>query len=112
MSAGLPSADAAVFEISKLRDYCLSAEHPRGKHKARMFRAARGFGREHAEDLRASLLAAARREPAVALQADRWGQYWRLDAPVARQEQRALVRCAWIVRTGETEPRFVTCWVL
>jgi hypothetical protein len=84
MSAGLPNADAAMLEIAKLRDYCLSPEHPRGKHKARLFRAALGIGREHAEELRASLLAAARTEPAVALHADRWGQYWRLDALVAR----------------------------
>jgi hypothetical protein len=112
MSAGLPNADAALLEIGKLRDYCLSADHPRGKHKARMFRAALGIGREHAEELRSALLAAARTEPAIALHTDRWGQYWRLDAPIARQKRRALVRCVWIVRASEDLPRFVTCWVL
>ena len=27
-----------VVEIAKLRDYCLSDTHPRGRHKARVFR--------------------------------------------------------------------------
>ena len=33
----LPNADRAVVEIEKLRDYCLSSSHPRGRHKARVF---------------------------------------------------------------------------
>jgi hypothetical protein len=112
MTAGLPNGDMALLEIGKLRDYCLNAEHPRGKHKARLFRAALGFGREDAEELRGYLLAAAIAETATALHIDPWGQYWRIDAPVTRQERRALVRTLWIVRTSEAAPRFVTCWVL
>ena len=92
MSAELPNGDLALLEIAKLRDYCLSSEHPRGKHKARLFRAALGMGRENAEELRATLLAAASNAPATALNAEAWGQYWRIDAPVARQERRVMVR--------------------
>ena len=33
----LPNADRAVVEMQKLVDYCLDPEHPRGKHKARVF---------------------------------------------------------------------------
>ena len=32
----LPYGAHAVVDIAKLRDYCLSAEHPRGRHKARL----------------------------------------------------------------------------
>ena len=110
--AGLPNGKAAVCETAKLRDYCLNGEHPRGRHKARLFRAALGIGREDAEELRAALLAAAISEPAMALHADAWGQYWRLDATIRRRGRQAVVRCLWIVRTGETAPRLVTCWVL
>lgn len=33
----LPNADRAVVGLAKLRDYCLSPTHPRGRHKARVF---------------------------------------------------------------------------
>jgi hypothetical protein len=41
------------------RPYCLNSEHPRGKHKARVFATAFGFTAENANELRAALLAAA-----------------------------------------------------
>ncbi len=34
----LPNAENAVVEIAKLRDYCLSEDHLRGRHKARVLR--------------------------------------------------------------------------
>ena len=66
MKAGLPNGGAARVDIGKLCDYCLSAEHPRGRHKARLFRAALGMGRDDASELRGCLLAAAAAEPATA----------------------------------------------
>lgn len=30
----IPNAEQAVVDIRKLREYCLSMTHPRGKHKA------------------------------------------------------------------------------
>jgi hypothetical protein len=39
----LPYAQNAVIEIVKLRDYCLSTEHPRGRHKSRVFHEALGL---------------------------------------------------------------------
>ena len=42
----LPHAEAAVVEVvdpRKLRDYCLNPNHPRGKHKARVFRSDEAF---------------------------------------------------------------------
>jgi len=41
-----------------------------------------------------------------------WGTHWRLDVAVTRQGKSAVVRTIWIVRAGESVPRFVTCWVL
>ena len=38
----LPNGDRAVIDIAKLRDYCLSPDHLRGRHKARVFAAAQG----------------------------------------------------------------------
>jgi hypothetical protein len=39
----LPNGDQAIVEIVKLRDYCLSPTHPRGRHKARVFAAVLGL---------------------------------------------------------------------
>jgi hypothetical protein len=36
----LPNAERAVVDVRKLREYCLNAEHPRGQHKARVFKSA------------------------------------------------------------------------
>jgi hypothetical protein len=36
----------------------------------------------------------------------------RLDASYGDMKKSAVVRTIWIVRTGESVPRFVTCWVL
>lgn len=45
----LPNGDKAVVDIEKIRAYCLSMVHPRGKHKARVFQAVLGISVEHAE---------------------------------------------------------------
>ena len=39
----LLNGDRAIVELVKLRDYSLSETHPRGRHKARVFRAALGL---------------------------------------------------------------------
>jgi hypothetical protein len=62
--------------------------------------------------LRDDLLEAARTEEAFQVMPDAWGTHWRLDATIARQGKSAVVKTIWIVRTGESAPRFVTCWVL
>ena len=66
----LPNAERAVVDIEKLRDYCLSGEHPRGRHKARVFAAALGLTADHAEFLRDALLDAARTHDAVLVDQD------------------------------------------
>ena len=39
----LPNPSRAFVDASKLRDYCLNAQHPRGRHKARVFASALGL---------------------------------------------------------------------
>jgi hypothetical protein len=50
--ARLPNSERAILDIRKIEDYCLNPEHPRGRHKARLFvsahftaQAARAAGR-------------------------------------------------------------------
>jgi hypothetical protein len=52
----IPNAETAVVDIQKLRDYCLNPDHPRGKHKARVFESALEMTRMDAEYLRSELL--------------------------------------------------------
>jgi hypothetical protein len=110
--ARLPNADRAILDIRKIEDYCLSPAHPRGWHKARVFREALGIGRTDAEWLRHALLDGLREGEAVELAGEHLGKRWRVDLTLARQGRSAVVRTIWIVRSDEDAPRFVTCWVL
>jgi hypothetical protein len=110
--AHVPNADDAILDIRKIEDYCLSPAHPRGRHKARVFRDALGLGQDDAAWLRDVLLNGVRLGEAVELSSDHLGRRWRVDVPVARHDKRAVVRSLWIVRSAEQAPRFVTCWVL
>src|SRR5712672_2034029 len=112
MATFLPNPDQAVLDIRKIEDYCLNPSHPRGRHKARVFREALDLQRSDAAWLQDILLEAARSCEASPIATDEWGVHWRLDATVRRQDRRAVVRTTWIVRTGEDRPIFVTCWVL
>ena len=112
MPTYLPNATQAVIDIRKLEDYCLNPSHPRGRHKARVFREALDLNRSDAAWLRQALLEAARSGEASQIGADAWGAYWRIDAAIRRQNKSAVIRTIWIVRIGQTAPMFVTCWVL
>ena len=56
MTTRLPYADGAILDIGKIEDYCLSPSHPRGRHKARVFREALDLQRSDAAWLRDVLL--------------------------------------------------------
>ena len=110
--AKLPSAENAIVEIRKLRDYCLSPDHPRGRHKARVFFSALGLTADKAEVLREALLSAAFLEEATPAEEDEYGRRYVLDFEMSTETGRATVRSAWIVRWDEDFPRFTSCWVL
>jgi hypothetical protein len=110
--AVLPNSEQAILDIRKIEDYCLNSEHPRGRHKARLFRETIGLGRSDSSWLRLTLLDAVRTAEAVQLGVDRFGARWRVDVVVSRQGKSVMVRTIWMVRTGEDLPRFVTCWVM
>ena len=74
----LPNGDRAVVDIRKIRDYSLNPDHPGGGHKARVFRAVLGLGRENATTVAATLLELAATSDVVAGSIDSWGAriYW------------------------------------
>jgi len=109
MTKRLPHGDQAILDMRKIEDYCLNPLHPRGRHKARVFREVLDLQRSDASWLRGALLEAARSAEAFRDGEDAWGTHWRLDANLRRQGKSTVVRTIWIVRTGESVPRFVTC---
>jgi hypothetical protein len=110
--AKLPNAEIAVVEMRKLRDYCLSSDHPRGSHKARVFASALYLTAEDSEELRQALLSAAVSEEAAPAEVDEYGQRYVLDFEMSTEAGSATVRSGWIIRSGEDFPRFTSCWVL
>lgn len=108
----LPNADRAVVEIEKLRDYCLSSSHPRGRHKARVFVTALGITADDAEELRQAILSAVLTEDATPTERDEYGQRFVVDFSKRRHGKEAVVRSSWIIRRGEDVPRLTSCYVL
>jgi hypothetical protein len=108
----LPNADRAVVEIEKLRDYCLSSSHPRGRHKARVFITALGIAADDAQELKQAMLSAITSEEALPTEHDEYGQRSVVDFSMRRQGKEAVVRSSWIIRSTEDFPRLTSCYVL
>ncbi len=108
----LPGGERALVDIAKLRDYCLSEQHPRGRHKARVFALALGLTAAEAQVLRRALLNAAVEGDAVPGERDDYGQRYVLDFEMTGPRGQATVRSSWIILHGEDYPRLTSCYVL
>ena len=108
----LPSGQNAIVDIEKLRNYCLNPEHPRGRHKARIFASVLGLTIADVETLRSRLREAAANENAIALEADEYGRRFAIDFRVKTGKGEASIRSSWIIRRGEDIPRLTSCFVL
>lgn len=108
----LPNGSSAEVDLKKLTNYCLSLTHPIGKHKAIVFLAALGVSRREASLLRNWLLDAALTDWAVPGRADEFGQRYTLDFPASTAVGSAMIRSAWMLKTGDDFPTLVTCYVL
>lgn len=109
----MPNGVHAVVDIEKLRDYCLSSQHPEGRHKARVFLSALGMTSADADKLREIMLSAAAVNNEVSMTgADKYGCRYSLNDIVTLGSREALVRSAWIIKVGEDFPRLVSCYVL
>ena len=70
----LPDASRADIDPRKLEDYCLSFDHPRGKHKARVFHSSLGVTSQNAAELEVRIREALETEPCTAGAEDRFGR--------------------------------------
>ena len=107
----LPNADKAVVDAEKLREYCLNPNHPEGRHKARVFRAALDIGQEEAEWLRGAILAALKEAEVVWAEETPYGWRYDVDIPLTRAGKSAVVRTGWILGRNREAPRLATCFV-
>jgi hypothetical protein len=108
----LPNCEQAIIDPRKLTEYSLSPDHDDGKHKARLFREVVGVSLENARLLIDALKEAVVREEAIPGKQDRYGQRYVVDFNFTGATGSAIVRSAWIIRTGENLPRLVTCYLL
>src|SRR5580704_13177735 len=92
-----------VVELAKLRDYCLSESHPRGRHKARVFRSRLGMTAADAGVLRQAVLDAAseQQDHLPPAESDIYGQRYLLDFAMTTASGSAVIRSAWIVLARE-----------
>jgi hypothetical protein len=107
----LPGGDAAIVDRRKLTGYCLNREHPRGKHKARVFATVLGFTAENADELRAALLTAAATADVQPAASDRFGDRYVLEVEIIGPRAAGVVKSTWIVRHGARAPRLTSCSV-
>lgn len=112
----LPNAERAVVDIEKLRDYSLNLNHPKGKHKARVFQAALGLKVDDAERLREMIMEAVLVSEAKTQQPTTYGQRFVVDFNVTGFDKfvatTVTVRSAWIIRNDEDFPRLTSCFIL
>lgn len=107
----LPNGDRAVVDIEKLRGYCLNPTHVKGKHKARVFKAALGMTEDDAGRLREVLLNVARTGEARQGKLDAFGQHFVIEFPMFGPRGDVTVRSAWIILSGEDVPRLINCYI-
>jgi hypothetical protein len=107
----LPNGKHAIVDIQKLQSYCLNLQHPRGRHKARVF-AAVGIESKDSEELREALIEAATKADAELGLPSPHGQRYSVDFVMERPEKSVRIRSTWIIRSGENLPRLTSCYVL
>jgi hypothetical protein len=108
----LPHFDQAVVQIEKLEDYVLNSEHPRGKHKARVFQSTLQIHRRHAKVLAEAIQSSLSRAPAEQAESSSHGDRWTTwHEIIGLNAQSVIVTVAWMFKkNAEHIPVFITCY--
>lgn len=108
----IPNAKQAFIDIRKLSDYCLNPEHPRGKHKARVFQQTLGLIQSDAILLEKKIKKAIISEKCVWGLKDEYGQRLTVDFTWEKENNLVKIRTTWIIKESENFPRLTSCYVL
>jgi uncharacterized protein YuzE len=108
----LPLAERAFIDDRKLLNYCLSEEHPVGKHKARVFKSALNITIENYLYLKESIETAVLMNDAVFVETTEYGDIYCVDFELTNPPKSSIVRTSWIIKSEENFPRMTSCYVL
>ncbi len=106
----LPSAEHAVVEPAKIRDYLLSTSHPVGRFKAAVF-ISLGYTTEDWAKLRDDILLLARSGDARPGQQSGYGQKYEVSGTLQGPNGRARsITTVWLVPVSENRPKLITAF--
>ena len=106
----LPNADQAIIDPLKLHGYLLSASHPIGRFKAAFF-ARLGYTANNWQVLDRALREQHLTQAARLVETTRHGRKFEIRAILKGPSgQLAVVLSAWMIRPGDSVPRFVTAY--
>lgn len=97
----------------KLDEYVLNEDHPRGRHKARVFKSVLGISVGNSYLLQQAILdAAASSDEAVETGDHGFGMTYRLIFCMEGVARSAQVLTGWIIEQGTDFPRLTTCYII
>lgn len=96
----------------KLTEYALNPDNPVGADKAIVFQRVLGYNRDNYQSLLEQIQSQAMEAETIQKSEDQHGQRYQVDLEVVGTEnQRAIVRLGWIVRSETDFARLVTLYV-
>lgn len=102
-----------ILAPAKFRDYALNPNHPRGRHKARVFEAALGYTYENYGHLLAQIEEKAPDSQAQLIREDEYGRHFLVDIVIIGvNDQSATVRTGWVIARAENVASLTTLYVL
>ncbi|MDD3310963.1 DUF6883 domain-containing protein [Pseudodesulfovibrio sp.] len=112
----LHNVERADFALDKLTRYSMDLDHPSGRDKARVWQAALGMNKDHAQEVRQQIMSRIADYPALRDLTDEHGERFTVLVPVTGPNGRTVdVTTAWIYKAGNgsvsSKPRLVTCFV-
>ena len=106
----LPKGDRAIVPLEKLIGYCLNLDHPKGKHKAKVFKSVLGITTENVEQLYELVQQAAVEGEVVQQTATPFGKEFKLDWAIPETENVQL-RTLWIIESESDVPRLISAFI-
>ena len=111
-SKALPNHQRAVIPENKLLRYALDPTHPRGRHKAVVFKSALGFDQSNWQTLKRIILDEVPYHEATPGKQDEHGARFRMLFPIKGPNgNTAEVVVTWIIKEGTDYPSLDSTWV-
>ncbi len=108
----LPNFENASIDSKKLTHYALSTEHPKGKHKARVFERVLGYNQSNADHLKDQIKEKLSQSEAVLGKLDEYGQRYTVAIKITGPNgNTAIVITAWIIEPSSDIPKMTTLYV-